>query len=176
VVLGKIVGAHALRGEVRVVYYGDGPENLRSAPHVWLATAPDDPAPRPFEVVQSGSGRAGEVRLGLDGVSDRDGAEALRGQLVLCDPDHLEPLAADEFYWHQLVGCEVFDLAGVRVGTVRELWETGAHDLLVVETDRGERHLLPTARELMREVDPEARRIVFEILPGMLDAPIAQRR
>jgi len=159
-----------------VRHFGDGPDNLARAPHVWLAEAVDDPAPRRYEVVGHGSGRPGEVRLALAGVSDRDAADALRGRLVLGDADFLEALPEDEFYWHELVGCEVFDASGGRVGKVRELWETGAHDLLVVETDRGERHLLPTARELMLDVDPEARRIVVEILPGMLDAPIVGRR
>jgi 16S rRNA processing protein RimM len=68
------------------------------------------------------------------------------------------------------VGCEVFDTEGGRVGIVREIWETGAHDVLVVDGETGGRHLLSTARELMPEVDLEARRIVVEILPGMLDA------
>ena len=60
---------------------------------------------------------------------------------------------------------------GTPVGTVREIWETGAHDVLVVEDSSGRRHLLSTARELMPEVDPASGRIVVEILPGMLNEP-----
>jgi 16S rRNA processing protein RimM len=174
VVLGQIAGAHGLRGEVRVRYYGDGPENLARVPEVWLASGDADPVPRKRAVRRTGSGRSGEIRLALEGVGDRDAAAALRGQLVLADPELLEALPEGEFYWHELIGCEVFDREGTSIGVVRELQETGAHDLLVVETASGERHLLSTARELMPEIDPEARRIVVEVLPGMLDAPIAR--
>ena len=52
---------------------------------------------------------------------------------------------------------------------VREIWETGAHDVLLVEDEEGVRRLLPTASELMREIDLEASRIVVVDLPGLLE-------
>ena len=155
VVLGQISGAHALRGEVRVYFFGDGPENLAGAPEVWLAESTDDPVPIRFDVHGCGSGRAGEVRLKLDGVDDRDAAEGLRGRFVLVDPATLGPLPEGEFYWHELVGCLVVDRGANEIGRVREIWETAAHDVLVVEASDGRRHLLSTARELMPEVDVE---------------------
>ena len=169
VVLGRIAGAHALRGEVRVQYFGDGPDNLRQQASVWLGDAVDDETAIAYEVRTSGLGRSGEVRLGLAGVGDRDAAIALRGSLVIGDASRLAPLEAGEFYWHELVGCAVEARDGRAFGTVREIWETGAHDVLVVEDDAGRRHLLSTARELMPEVDVAAGRIVVEILPGMLE-------
>ena len=172
VVLGRIAGAHALRGEVRVQFFGDGPHNLLRMPEVWLGGDRTDENALHFEVLRTGlGGRSGEIRLALAGVVDRDAATALRGRLVLGDASRLEPLEAGEFYWHELVGCHVQGTDGTPVGTVREIWETGAHDVLVVEDSSGRRHLLSTARELMPEVDPGSRRIVVEILPGMLDLP-----
>ncbi len=170
VVLGRIVGAHGLGGAVRVQFFGDGPENVRNALFVWLADDRADLDARRYDVVRSGLGRAGEVRLALAGVEDRDAAVALRGRLVLCDREQLAPLDPGEFYWQQLVGCSVVDRDGRAIGIVQEIWDTGAHDVLVVEAVDGRQHLLSTARELMPEVDLEARRIVVEILPGMLDS------
>jgi 16S rRNA processing protein RimM len=176
VVLGRVTGAHGLRGEIRVRFFGDGPQNLLQAREVWLGQARGDPAARRFEVVRTGTGRAGEVRLGLRGVYDREAAVALRGLQVLTDASGLEPLPAGEFYWHELVGCAVVGRDGSEIGVVREIWETGAHDLLVVESSGGERYLLSTARELMPEVDLEAGRIVVEVLPGLLDAIVTGDR
>lgn len=167
--LGQVVGAHALRGELRVRYLGDGPENLLAATVVWLGEGRSRAAARRFEVVRAFAGRPGEVRLGLGGVSDRDAAEGLRGLLVLGDPEHLAALAEDEFYWHELVGCAVWTRDGREIGAVREIWDTGAHDVLVVHDASGRRHLLPTSRALMPEVDLAARRIVVEIVPGLLE-------
>ena len=172
VVLGRIAGAHALAGEVRVQFFGDGPLNLLRVSEVWLGEDVSDASARRFSVCRAAmGGRAGEIRLALEGVVDRDAASALRGRLVLADAAWLEPLEEGEFYWYQLVGCRVQGTDGTALGTVRELWETGAHDVLVVEDAQGRRQLFSTARELMLEVDLAARRIVVEVLPGMLDGP-----
>jgi len=58
---------------------------------------------------------------------------------------------------------------GFDVGTVREIWETGAHDVLVVVDADGVRRLLPTARDLMTDVNLETGRIVVADLPGLLE-------
>jgi len=89
--------------------------------------------------------------------------------LVLGDTSGLEALPEGEYYWHELIGCRVESAAGESIGIVREIWETGAHDLLVIERVEGGRALVPTAREIMREVDVEMRRIVIDAIPGLLD-------
>jgi 16S rRNA processing protein RimM len=170
VVLGRIVGAHGLHGQVRVRYFGDGPENLLRCAELRLAESPQDVAASTYEVTGGGTGRGGEVRLALRGIDNRDAALTLRGLMVLVDESHLEALPQGEFYWHQLIGCEVEGDDGTALGHVVEIWETGAHDVLVVEDEAGGRHLLSTARELIPEIDIEAQRIVVKMLPGLIDS------
>jgi 16S rRNA processing protein RimM len=167
--LGRIVGEHGLKGQVRVRYFGESHEHLQSCSEVWLGEKRDDVDAKLHKVQYVGTGRANEARLGLKGISDRDGARALRGLLVLGSESALEPLDNDEFYWHQLIGCKVETEAGALVGTVREIWETGAHDLLVVCDEAGRQNLIPTARELTTEIDLVGRRIVVAELPGLID-------
>ena len=168
VTLGVVVGAHALKGMLRVRCFGGDPENLVQVPSVFLAESDADPQPRVFEVMQAAPGRSGEVRMTLAGVEDRDAAEALRGRLVLGEEKHLSELPEGEYYSYQLVGCRVIGEDGRDVGIVREIWSTGAPDVLVVEDERGEKHMIPAAESLLREVDIDAGRIVIEILPGLL--------
>lgn len=167
--LGRVVGAHGLRGEVRVRWLGDGPENLMAAARVGLGAAPGDPALREYEVKKAGTARAGEARLALGGVTTREAAEALRGKLVLGVAGSLPVLPEGEHYWYELVGCAVETETGRPVGRIREIWETGAHDVLVVEGADGATCLVPTARELLREIDVEGRRVVVEERPGLFD-------
>jgi 16S rRNA processing protein RimM len=171
-VLGRIAGAHGLRGQLRVALLGDGAENLRDAPWVELSFAREhpesDPGRRRYEVSSAAPGRPGELRLALAGVADRDAAAALRGAYVLGDVAHLAPLSAGEHYWFELVGCRVETAEGRALGSVREIWETGAHDVLVVEEEGGRVHLIPAAEAFLRVVDPAARRIVIEPVPGLL--------
>ncbi len=169
VVLGRVTGAHALRGEIRVRFFGDGPESLMAVPRVSLAGEPESPDGRDFVVEDAGPGRGGEVRMRLRGVSDRSAAEALQGQWVRADVALLPSLPEGEWYWFQFVGCRVEDADGRRLGVVREIWETGAHDILVVEGDDGRRQLIPAAADLLKEVDIEGRRIAIEVVEGLLD-------
>ncbi len=169
--LGRVVGAHGIRGDLRVRFFGDGPDHLLEAPWIALAGAALDGESQEtrFEVIRAGLARPGEVALGLAGVNDREAALAFRGRIVLGDPAHLPELSEGEHYWYELVGCRVSGGDGRPVGTVRELWETGAHDVLVIEGEDGRTRLVPTARDLLREVDVAGRRIVVEDLPGLLE-------
>jgi 16S rRNA processing protein RimM len=153
-----------------VRFFGDGPQNLGLVPEVCLGGSPEDPAPRRYAVIEAIPGRRGEVRLTLEGVATREAAEALCGRLVLADPAHLEPLAEGEHYCFELVGCGVWGSRGEHLGRVVELWDTGAHDVLVIEDEDGRRFLVPMAEELVREVDVGAGRIVLHVIPGLLDA------
>jgi 16S rRNA processing protein RimM len=179
VALGRVVGAHGVRGQVRVRVFGDGPENLLGALHLWLADAArgaEDPAPQHFEVEGGGPGRQGEIRLTLAGVGDRDAAAALRGRLVLAEAEALPALPEGEFYGFELIGCRVETTGGRPVGRVREIWDAGGRDVLVVEGDDGRPRLLPTARALMPEVDLARGRITVVDLPGLLDPADAEKR
>lgn len=167
--LGEIVGAHGLRGEVRVRITGDSGQNLLEAEALWLARREDERSPRRVVVLAGGSGRPGEIRLRFEGVADRDAAEALRGMRILTETRALPKLPEGEFYWHELIGCRVESESGEVAGSVQEIWETGAHDVLVVVDERGVRRLVPTAAALLRSIDVEARRIVVADLPGLLD-------
>tara|TARA_A100001037_G_C14986129_1_gene560326 strand:+ start:414 stop:725 length:312 start_codon:yes stop_codon:yes gene_type:complete len=67
----------------------------------------------------------------------------------------------DEYYWTDLVGCRVFDRDGAEFGTVKELFETGANDVMVVTGDR-ERLVPFVLAHTVLEVHLEARRIVVD--------------
>jgi 16S rRNA processing protein RimM len=169
IVLGEITGAHGLEGEIRVRFSGDVPDHLLDCDAVWVGRDASDPEARRFRVLSAGSGRGGEVRLRLEGIRHRDAALALLGRVVMAPAAILPALPEGEFYWFELVGCRVESESGEPVGVVREIWETGAHDVLMVEDEDGVRRLIPTAAELMKQVDLESRRIVVAHLPGLLD-------
>ena len=169
VAIGRVVGAHGLRGQLRVRYFGDGPDELLRQPRLTLAASEDDPDAMVFEVEHVAPGRNGEVRVGLEGVAKRDAAESLRGRLVMTQRERLEPLGPGEYYGYQLIGCRVEEEDGSEVGVVREIWPTGKSDVLVVEGREGSEHLIPAAAEHLREVDVEGRRIVIRVIPGLLD-------
>jgi 16S rRNA processing protein RimM len=170
VALGRVAGAFGTRGGLRVRALGDAAD-WENVPGIALGSGEGEPDSDEYEVASVAPGRAGEVRLALVGIADRDAALALRGRWVFARPRHLPALADGEYYAYELVGCAVEELGGRRVGVVRGIWETGAADVLVVADAAGGEHLIPAAGALLLEVDVAARRIVIEALPGLVGEP-----
>lgn len=171
VIVGQIAGAHGIGGEVRVRVLADDPALLLEAKRFALSrSGADDPQASEVENEGGTTGRAGEVRLALRGVADRDAAEALRGTLVLADVADLPPLPAGQHYWFELVGCAVETAAGEPVGDVVSVRETGAaHDVLEIAGVDGRVRLVPIVAALLRSVDVASRRIVLEDVAGLAD-------
>ncbi len=88
----------------------------------------------------------------------------------MTSPDRLEPLAPGEYYGYQLMGCRVERVDGREIGVVRDIWPTGEANVLVIEGEGGVEHLIPAAEELLREIDIEGRRIVVDVIPGLLES------
>jgi 16S rRNA processing protein RimM len=165
--LGRILGGHGLQGEVRVRYFGDSPENIELVQLLFLGNDADSPELSRLNCRQGA--RASEVLMQLAGVSDREAADALSGTDVYADVEGLSPLPQGEYYWYQFVGCRVEDLEGRVLGVVQSLWDAGGHDLLVLEDAQGEQLLIPTSREVLREIDLEQQLLRVHVLPGLLE-------
>lgn len=110
--------------------------------------------------VENGRAHGKGVVAKLAGFDDRDRATGLVGAEIAVKIGQLPPPKQGEYYWAQLVGLEVVNLAGQRLGKVDHLLETGANDVLVVSN--GKEHWLPATSNVIREVDLEAGRIRVE--------------
>jgi 16S rRNA processing protein RimM len=80
----------------------------------------------------------------------------------------LPPTIGREFYYFQALGCEVITSAGRWVGTIEEIFSTGANDVWVVR-DRSAEHLLPVIEDVVKTIDWVGRRVIIEAVPGLLD-------
>jgi 16S rRNA processing protein RimM len=100
----------------------------------------------------------------LDGVEDRNQAEALTGCQILIDPALLPRLQAGEYYWSDLIGLKVESLQGEPLGVVASMLETGADDVMVVNGDR-ERLIPFVIDDIVREVNLDEQRMVVDWLP-----------
>jgi 16S rRNA processing protein RimM len=167
-----VIGAHGVRGELRVRIGGDDLLGLSNASSVRLARDGEGQGDL-YEVAGVRPGRSGECRVALAGVGDRDAALALRGCTVRVRPGDLPALPAGEYYAYQLVGCAAEDVHGRRIGIVTGIAETGTADALVIEDAAGMERLVPAVEPLLARVDLAARRIVLDLPPGLLDAPVA---
>jgi 16S rRNA processing protein RimM len=135
VALAAIAGAHGIRGEVRLKLFTDSADNLAQHGAVFVGG-------RELRLEKvGGAGKAVVARLA--GVTSREAAEALRGQLIEVDRTALPPLGDGEYYHADLIGLPCVDGEGAPLGTVVAVENYGAGDLLEVEGEGGRRALVP---------------------------------
>jgi 16S rRNA processing protein RimM len=152
-----IVGApFGVRGWVKLRSHTDPPERLLDHRELQLGLGG---AWRAFRIESSGRS-GGQLTVKLNGVDDRDQAQALRGAPVCVPRSELPQRDERDFYRADLIGCEVVNLAGVRLGVVQHFVETPAHALMVV---RGaQEYWVPAVPQHLRRVDLRARQVVVD--------------
>lgn len=162
IVVGRVGRAHGVRGDVGVEVRTDDPD-VRFAAGSVLFTAEDGPT---TVTVERSRWHSGRLLVGFAGVSDRTAAEDLRGLLLYrLDADRVEEEGA--WYDHDLIGCAVRS-GGEIVGEVEDVGHPPAQDLLHIRLATGQLRLVPLVRELVPEVDIDARIITVEDRPGLL--------
>lgn len=169
VVVGRVVKAHGIRGEVVVDLLSDVPGRLDAGVTVRLGGRPATIlASRPHQ---------GRLLVTFDGVPDRTAAERLRGRVLEAERIDLDD--TDAYFVHELVGLPVRAADGQELGTVQaavELPETAGYDLLEVVRADGATWLLPAVDEYVEVVeDPGGRQALVVVDPpsGLLEEALA---
>lgn len=157
--IGSILAPHGVRGEFKVRLQTDDPEHLLTIKRLYLG---DETTPRTVLATRL---HAGHALMRLQGISTPETVERLRGAPLRIRGADARPLAANEYFLYQMIGLEVFDESGNRLGRVADLMETGANDVLVIAADDGSADiLLPSHPEVIVAMDPAAGRIVVRPL------------
>lgn len=152
----RIVGAHGLKGYLKLTLLTDFPERLSEGSRLRLNGQ--------WVTVRSTAIHQDRLMVQLAEVRDRTGAEALRGA-VLEAIDSKPALDDDEFLVTDLIGCEVVTPAGRALGAVTDILPYPAQDVLAIGDI-----MIPFVKEFVKDIDLPNRRLIVEPLTGMLDA------
>lgn len=156
--IGMVTGVHGVQGELKLRLTSDDPAYLTKVKRIYLDDAAEPRRVRSLRV------QGNQALLRLAGVNDPETARQLVGQAVRIAGSDAPPLAEGEYFLYQLIGLDVFDEAGARLGQVTDLMETGANDVFVVTTDDGREILLPHHPSVVLAIEPSARRMVVRPL------------
>jgi len=159
-----VAGAHALKGMLRVRAYHLPAPSLTAGRAIFLER---NGVVKETRVVSAAPHGRGLILLGVEGIADRDAAEATIGARVLVLQADLPPPDDGEFYYHELEGFAVVTTDGQALGSIVETFTTGTNDVWVVR-DRRE-YLIPVIADVVRSIDRDGRRVVIEPLPGLLE-------
>jgi len=164
--IGRIAGMHGVRGALKCRPDNPDSDSFESLDRITIEI---DGERREYELRSVAPAGRGTLKIELSGVSDANAAEALKGGIVMVPDSSLPPPGPGEFYYFQAIGCEVFLTDGTAIGTIAEVFSNGANDVMVVRKDRQE-VLVPVIEDVVKSIDLEARRVVIEAVPGLLDS------
>ena len=157
IVLGRVTGPFGVRGWVKVDSYTEPREQILEFPR-WRAERPDGASRelRPAEGRAQGKG----LVVRLEGIDDRDAAIALGKPELWVERSELPALGPGEHYRADLVGFEVVNLQGARLGRVDHFLDLPANPVMVVVGER--EHWLPLGPGQRLEVSAAERRITVD--------------
>jgi 16S rRNA processing protein RimM len=154
--LGTVGAPFGVRGWVKLRSYTDPPDRLLEHRRLLLHVGGGW---KPYSVEASGHS-GGQLTVKLAEVSDCEAAMALRGAAVAVPRDELPPRNARDYYRADLIGFEVVNLEGIRLGSVEYFVEIPAHAVMVVRGDR--EFWVPAVPQHLRRVDLQGRRVVVD--------------
>jgi 16S rRNA processing protein RimM len=162
--IGVIAGPFGIKGQAKLKAFTDQVEYLRSN----LREIFVGKQLTPYTLTRLHEHKPGVLLLTLRGVETRDAVDELRGAEVFIRQTDAAPLGEDEYYLHDLVGLNVSTIEGQEIGTVREIIETGVHEVLVVTRTGMADALIPVVRDFIAELDLPGRRVVVRPIEGLL--------
>ena len=167
--MGKIIGAHGIRGVVKVYAYAESTADLDRYDEFILVD--DKGRHRNFKRLWAKPHKNNIVRLALEDVTSRDQAESLTGSRLMIPRRQLPSLDDDTHYWVDLIGMTVHSVQGERLGRIKEIIPTGANDVYVVEATKEypvDEILLPAIESVILEIDVAEGRMVVELPEGLI--------
>jgi len=159
VCVGAIAGVHGVRGAVRIKTFTEHPAALAD----YSGLVDEQGRPVRFSIKEV---RGDLLIVALEGVDDRNAAQALKGTRLYVARDELPEAGEEEYYHADLLGLVVERLDGDTLGTVKAVHDFGAGDILEVATEHGAL-MLPFTRDAVPTVDLAGRRLVADPPPGL---------
>ncbi len=155
--IGEITKPQGVRGEVKVRPATTDPNRFYDLDHVFLKRG-EDYVPRAISVSRV---EPDAVYMTFEGVTDRNGAEALRGEFLYIDRAHAVQLPEDANFICDLIGCEGSDTNGRVLGKMTDVLQPGGNDVYVFQGPLGE-VLVPALKSVVTEVNVAEKRIIFD--------------
>ena len=165
--VGKIVNTHGIRGEVRVISSTDFPEERYAVGNKLSLFQEEKKTPLVLTVATHRQHKNFDL-LTFEGYLTIEMVAAFRGGILKVSENQLTNLEGNEFYFHEIMGCTVFDIDGQEIGVVTDILQTGANDVWTVTPTKGKAHYIPYIEDVVKEVDVDKKKIVIDVLDGLL--------
>ncbi len=161
ILIGKIVNAVGLKGEVKVYCYTDRKERFQELGDIWVEDS--------LRHIQKVRYQGNVAILKLEGVDDRNAAEAQKNKGVFMEESQLAELPEDTYYVRDLVGIHVLQEDGGLLGELTDVIQNSGQDLYQIKLETGKNILLPAVREFVLKIEMDERQMTVSLPEGLLD-------
>lgn len=165
--VGKIVNTHSLKGEVKVISSTDFEEERFKKGSKLLITRGNQLIRE--VVVQSYRNHKNFLLVKFEGIDSVEEAEKLKNLQIKIDSDEVGELEENEFYFHQIIGCEVFDENDKNLGEIIDILTPGANDVWVIKGENGKEILIPYIEDVVKKIDITCKKVNIEVMEGLID-------
>ena len=162
--VGVISSTHGVRGEVKVFPTTDDVKRFKKLKKVILDTGKEQ-LPLEIEGVKFSKQFVILKFRGIDNIND---IEKYKGKRLLVDREHAVKLKKDEYFIADMIGMDVFTEDGELFGALKDVMETGANDVYIIEMSDGKEVLVPAIKQCILDVDIENRKMVIHLLEGLV--------
>jgi len=166
--VGKIVNTHGVHGEVRVISRTDFPDERYTEGNV-LYVDKDHSSDKQAVTVESHRRHKQFDLLKFKAFDGINAVLPLKGQTLYVSEEALVELSENEYYYHEIVGCEVYSDTDIYLGKVKEILSPGANDVWVVDRKGKKDILLPYIEEIVKQVDVQTKCITIHLMEGLVD-------
>jgi 16S rRNA processing protein RimM len=164
VTVGKIVGAHGLMGNIKVITSAESASVFRPGNRIFIKKG-DDPE-RGYEI-RSVKPHARFLLLTLAGVDSRNLAEFLIGFELFIEREMLPEPEEGSYYWSDIIGLHVYTVEDEHLGTVESIIETGSNDVYVVTSPDKNELLIPALESVIVDVDLDKKSMRVDLPAGL---------
>lgn len=163
--IGKIVNTHGLRGDVKVAVWMDYPEDFETLDTVYLKTKKEYIK----LTVQHVKYQKNNIIVKFEEYNNINDIEMYKNYVLYADRDELEELPEGVHYIVDLIGLDVVDEDGVKIGVLADVFNTGANDIYDVKRQGKKNLLLPVIDDVVKDIDIEGGKITVHVMEGLDD-------
>jgi len=160
ILIGKVLGVWGINGGLKIEVLTDFPERFDAGNELLIGRAP-------YTIIQT-SWQKAQVIVHLSEITGIDAAEELSGAQVEIPAAALKKLPKGVYYDFQLIGLEVADLSGNRIGQIKEILHMPSNDIYVSSYGAKEA-LIPAVKDVVKEINLKKGQVIIDPIPGLLD-------
>ncbi|MBC1525863.1 ribosome maturation factor RimM [Listeria booriae] len=166
--VGKIVNTHGLMGEVRVMSQTDFADERFVPGNELFLFAKNSKKPEKL-VIKTHRKHKNFDLLTFEGIIGINNVERMKEGMLKVPESQLGDLEENEFYFHEIIGCEVYTEEGELLGTISEILTPGANDVWVVQQKGEKDKLVPYIADVVTSVNIADKKITISVMEGLFD-------